>query len=160
MFFLAGKYINSPTNSFTIGQQSIGSRKRRSKCFKESQIKTQPIKNFPFSLPLQLAKQQQIQNKQHDTLLLDQVTLRTLHEQLTAEYEDLQKEQELLRKLNRDLRSELRTYKENIASTEKKIAALEQEKEALKNESKSLSNLRTEHSKLKVFAIKTKFTVV
>lgn len=100
---------------------------------------------------LQLAKQQAIQNKQHDTLLLDQLTLRSLHEQLTAEYEDVKKEQDVLRKLNRDLRSELRTYKENISCEEKKIIALEQEKEALKNESKSLSNLRAEHSKLKVW---------
>lgn len=99
---------------------------------------------------LQLAKQQQIQSSQHDTLLLDQVTLRTLHEQLSLEYEQLKQEQEALRKLNRDLRSEIRSYKENISTHEKKINNLEQEKEALNNESKSLSNLRAEHSKLKV----------
>lgn len=98
----------------------------------------------------QLAKQHQIQNSQHDTLLLDQVTLRTLHEQLTVEYEDAKKEQDILRKLNRDLRSEVRMFKENITTQDRKISNLEQEKEALKNESKSLGNLRAEHSKLKV----------
>lgn len=95
-------------------------------------------------------KQQQIQSTQHATLLLDQVTLRTLHEQLNAEYEDVKREQEALRKLNRDLRSEVRTFKEDSTSQNKQIAILEQEKEMLRNESKSLGNLRAEHSKLKV----------
>lgn len=81
---------------------------------------------------------------------MDQVTLRTLHEQLTVEYEDVKNEQDVLRKLNRDLRSEVRMFKENVAAQERKILNLEQEKEALKNESKSLGNLRAEHSKLKV----------
>lgn len=85
----------------------------------------------------------------HDTLLHDQVTIRTLYEQLNAEYEELTKEQEQLKKNNRDLRIEVRTLNESSTSHEKKIATLELEKEALKNESKSLGNLRTEHSKLK-----------
>lgn len=98
---------------------------------------------------LQLFKKQEKQNKEHDTLLLDQVTLRTIHEQLNTEYEGLQKEQENLRKLNRDLRSEIRVLKEQNDTHENKISSLEIEKESLKSDSRSLANLRAEHSKLK-----------
>lgn len=91
-----------------------------------------------------------MQNNHHDTLLLDQVTLRTLHEQLNTEYEELIVEQETLKKLNRDLRTEIRTMKEMNGNYEERIAVLELEKDTFKNDAKNLSILRTEHSKLKV----------
>ncbi|KAG5892313.1 hypothetical protein JTB14_023493 [Gonioctena quinquepunctata] len=97
----------------------------------------------------ELVKKQQIQNNQHDTLLLDQVTLRTLHEQLSMEYEEAKREQENLKKVARDLRSEMRTLKEQNDSLDTKIVDVEMEKEILKNDAKSLGNLRAEHSKLK-----------
>jgi cell division protein FtsB len=99
---------------------------------------------------LQLSKQQKIQSTQHDTLLLDQITLRTLHEQLTGEYEQLKAEQESLKKFNRDVRSEMRALKETNSTQKEKIATLEGEKETLKNGAKNLAVLRAEHSKLKV----------
>jgi chromosome segregation ATPase len=98
----------------------------------------------------ELSKQQKIQNTQHDTLLLDQITLRTLHEQLTGEYEQLKAEQESLKKFNRDVRSEMRALKETNSTQKEKIATLEGEKETLKNGAKNLAVLRAEHSKLKV----------
>ncbi|XP_063913920.1 protein Daple isoform X2 [Zophobas morio] len=97
----------------------------------------------------ELSKQQKIQNTQHDTILLDQITMRSLHEQLTAEYELLKVEQESLKKLNRDLRSEIRTLKETNSCQKEKVLALEAEKELLKNGAKNLAVLRAEHSKLK-----------
>ncbi|CAG9818185.1 unnamed protein product [Phaedon cochleariae] len=97
----------------------------------------------------ELVKKQQIQNTQHDTLLLDQVTLRTLHEQLNSEYEEAKREQETLKKVARDLRSEIRTLKETNGTLETRIADVEAEKDALKSDAKSLGNLRAEHSKLK-----------
>ncbi|KAK4883258.1 hypothetical protein RN001_006577 [Aquatica leii] len=96
-----------------------------------------------------MAKQQIFQSTQHDTLLLDQATLRTLHEQLYTEYDEMKKEQDQIKKTNRDLRSEIRNLKDSNTTFEKKITTLELEKDALKNESKSLGNLRAEHSKLK-----------
>uniref|UniRef100_A0A6P7G317 Girdin n=1 Tax=Diabrotica virgifera virgifera TaxID=50390 RepID=A0A6P7G317_DIAVI len=96
-----------------------------------------------------LCKKQQLQNNQHDTLLLDQVTLRTIHEQLSLEYEEAKNEQENLKKVARDLRSEMRSIKERNSNLESKIADLEAEKDILKNDAKSLGNLRAEHSKLK-----------
>jgi hypothetical protein len=98
----------------------------------------------------ELSKQQKIQSTQHDTLLLDQITLRTLHEQLTGEYEQLKAEQESLKKFNRDVRSEMRALKETNSTQKEKIATLEGEKETLKNGAKNLAVLRAEHSKLKV----------
>ncbi|XP_072394977.1 uncharacterized protein Girdin isoform X2 [Diabrotica undecimpunctata] len=97
----------------------------------------------------ELCKKQQLQNNQHDTLLLDQVTLRTIHEQLSLEYEEAKNEQENLKKVARDLRSEMRSIKERNNNLESKIADLEAEKDILKNDAKSLGNLRAEHSKLK-----------
>ncbi|KAJ8919185.1 hypothetical protein NQ315_012173, partial [Exocentrus adspersus] len=97
----------------------------------------------------ELIKKQQLQNNQHDTLLLDQVTLRTLHEQLSMEYEEAKHEQENLKKVARDLRSEVRTLKETNNSLESKVMNLELEKDTLKTDARSLSNLRAEHSKLK-----------
>ncbi|CAG9863773.1 unnamed protein product [Phyllotreta striolata] len=97
----------------------------------------------------ELHKKQQIQNTQHDTLLLDQATLRTLHEQLSLEYEEAKKEQENLKKTARDLRSEIRAVKEKNASLENKLKDIDAEKELLKTDAKSLGNLRAEHSKLK-----------
>ncbi|CAH0552574.1 unnamed protein product [Brassicogethes aeneus] len=97
----------------------------------------------------ELSKKQEIQNHQHDTLLFDQVTLRTIHEQLNTEYEDLKKEQESLRKMNRDLRSEIRTLREKNDEHENKVLSLEIENESIKSDAQSLNNLRAEHSKLK-----------
>ncbi|KAJ8965737.1 hypothetical protein NQ317_003866 [Molorchus minor] len=97
----------------------------------------------------ELAKKQQIQNNQHDTLLLDQVTLRTLHEQLSMEYEEAKREQENLKKIARDLRSEMRALKETNNCLESKISNLEMEKDSLKTDARNLGNLRAEHSKLK-----------
>lgn len=97
----------------------------------------------------ELSKKLQVQNNQHDTLLLDQVTLRTLHEQLSTEYEELKHEEEQLKKVNRDLRSEIRTLKEENSNSLTKITSLELEKDTLRNDSKNLANLRAEHSKLK-----------
>lgn len=81
---------------------------------------------------------------------MDQVTLRTLHEQLSTEYEELKHEEEQLKKVNRDLRSEIRTLKDENDNNVTKITSLELEKETLHNDSKNLGNLRAEHSKLKV----------
>ncbi|XP_074039067.1 protein girdin [Leptinotarsa decemlineata] len=97
----------------------------------------------------ELVKKLEIENIQHDTLLLDQVTLRTLHEQLNLEYEEAKREQENLKRIARDLRSEIRTLKEKNNHLESKILEVEMEKNALKNDAKSLGNLRSEHSKLK-----------
>lgn len=97
-----------------------------------------------------MSKQQKIQNNQRETLLCDQATIRSLHEQLSTEYEELKKEQESWKKQNRDVRMELRNLKDTNAILETRIIKLEEEKDILKNESKSLSNLRAEHSKLKV----------
>lgn len=97
-----------------------------------------------------MAKQQRIRNNNYNTLLQDQNTLRSLHEQLYQEYEEIKTEQDQLKKANRDLRSEIRALKDLQSSLEKKMLALEQEKETLKSESKSFGNLRAEHSKLKV----------
>lgn len=98
-----------------------------------------------------MSKQQKIQSNQRDTLLCDQATIRSLHEQLSVEYEDLKKEQENWKKQHRDLRMEIRNLKDTNAILETRIIKTEQEKDILKNESKSLANLRAEHSKLKVF---------
>nr|CAI5866164.1 unnamed protein product [Callosobruchus analis] len=97
----------------------------------------------------ELLKKQQIQNTQHDTLLLDQMTLRSLHEQLSTEYEQAKNEQENLKKISRDLRSEIRGMKEKNNSLQSRIANLEIEKEAMKNEAKNLAHLKGEHMKLK-----------
>ncbi|XP_060525405.1 girdin [Cylas formicarius] len=97
----------------------------------------------------ELSKKQQLQNTEHNTLLLDQVTLRTLHEQLTSEYEELKIEQETLKKLNRDLKLEIRDLKEGNDNLRIKVTNWEIEKESLKKDTRNLTNLRTEHSKLK-----------
>lgn len=97
----------------------------------------------------ELLKKIQIQSTQHDTLLLDQIMLRSIHEQLNLEYEESRKDQEYLKKVARDLRFEMRTLLEKINSLENNIMTLETEKEALKNTTTNLLNLRAEHSKLK-----------
>lgn len=86
----------------------------------------------------------------HRQLLLDQVTLQSLHEQLTVEYENLLREREGLKVTQRDLRNEIRVLKELCTRQEASQTLLEQEKEKLKAESQSLGNLRAEHSSLKV----------
>lgn len=91
-----------------------------------------------------------MQQSAHQQLLLDQVTLQSLHEQLTTEYENQLREKEGLKATQRDLRSELRALKELCAQQETSQNLLEQEKEKLKAESRSLGNLRAEHSSLKV----------
>ncbi|KAK9881970.1 hypothetical protein WA026_018161 [Henosepilachna vigintioctopunctata] len=96
-----------------------------------------------------LSRQNLVQKNQHDTLLFDQVTLRTIHEQLSLEYEEIQKEQENLKKTARDLKLDVRTWKEKASSLENIVTSLEHEKEAMKADSRNLTNLRTEHSKLK-----------
>lgn len=97
----------------------------------------------------ELLKKTQIQSSQHDTLLKDQIMLRSLHEQLTLQYEESRKEQEYLKKVSRDLRSEMRTILEKNKSLENKIISLETEKDVLENTARNLVNLRAEHSKLK-----------
>jgi hypothetical protein len=99
---------------------------------------------------VQLVKERSLQKSAHQQLLLDQVTLQTLHEQLTAEYENLLREKEGLKATQRDLRNEVRTLKELCARQEASQTLLEQEREKLKTDSRSLGNLRAEHSSLKV----------
>ncbi|KAL3278427.1 hypothetical protein HHI36_013749 [Cryptolaemus montrouzieri] len=96
-----------------------------------------------------LFRQNNLQKNQHDTLLLDQVTFRTIHEQLSLEYEQMRNEQENLKKTTRDLKIEVRTWKEKASSLENIVSSLEHEKENLKADSRNLINLRAEHSKLK-----------
>jgi chromosome segregation ATPase len=98
----------------------------------------------------QLVKERSLQKSAHQQLLLDQVTLQSLHEQLTTEYENLLREKEGLKATQRDLRNEVRTLKELCSRQETSQTLLEQEKEKLKTESRSLGNLRAEHSSLKV----------
>ena len=95
-------------------------------------------------------KERTLQQSAHQQLLLDQVTLQSLHEQLTAEYESLLREREGLKATQRDLRNELRDLKEHCTHQEEAQTLLEQEKEKLRIESQSLGNLRAEHSSLKV----------
>jgi hypothetical protein len=99
---------------------------------------------------VQLVKERSLQKSAHQQLLLDQVTLQSLHEQLTTEYENLLREKEGLKATQRDLRNEVRTLKELCARQEASQTLLEQEREKLKTESRSLGNLRAEHSSLKV----------
>lgn len=94
-----------------------------------------------------------MQQAAHQQLLLDQVTLRSLHEQLTTEHENLLREKERLKATQRDLRNEVKALKELCARQEASQALWEQEKEKLKTESRSLGNLRAEHSSLKVCSV-------
>lgn len=95
-------------------------------------------------------KERNLQQSAHQQLLLDQVTLQSLHERLTAEYENLLREKEGLKATQRDLRNEVKALKELCTRQEASQALLEQENEKLKEESQSLGNLRAEHSSLKV----------
>lgn len=79
--------------------------------------------------------------------MLDQVTLQSLHEQLTGDYEALVDERQTLFTVQRDLRSELRLLKDRCTLLEQQNQS---EKDKVREESKSLGNLRAEHSKLKV----------
>lgn len=97
-----------------------------------------------------MVKEKCLQESAHEQLLLDQVTLQSLHEHLSEEYEAASKERELLRSGQRDLRSEIRQLRE---MNEKKVAEainLQEDRDKLRLESQSLSNLRAEHSSLKV----------
>lgn len=104
---------------------------------------------FKLIVYFQLSKQQQQQKADREKILLDQVTLRTIHEQLSNEYEEAKLEQDNLRKINRDLRSEIRSLKERNDCLEVKVSNAEMEKATLRTDAKNLNNLRTEHSKLK-----------
>jgi hypothetical protein len=95
-------------------------------------------------------KERNLQQSAHQQLLLDQVTLQSLHEQLTTEYENLLREKDGVKATQRDLRNEVKALKELCTRQEASQALLEQEKEKLKAESRSLGNLRAEHSSLKV----------
>lgn len=95
-------------------------------------------------------KEYSLLKNEHQQMLLDQLTLQTLHEQLTSEYESLVKERETLKNTLRDLRTEQRALKEKYDLLSVNNDQLSVEKETLKAESRSLNNLRAEHSKLKV----------
>ncbi|KAL1500867.1 hypothetical protein ABEB36_006292 [Hypothenemus hampei] len=97
----------------------------------------------------ELSKKLQQHQIESEKVLSDQVTMRTLHEQLNNEYEEVKLEQDTLRKANRDLRTELRSLKETNDSLEKKLSNSELEKENLRSIASNLTKLRTEHSKLK-----------
>nr|CAD7574564.1 unnamed protein product [Timema californicum] len=93
----------------------------------------------------ELVKEKGLQKSAHQQLLLDQMTLQSLHEQLSTEYESLQQERDALKVVQRDLKLEVRTLKEQNTTH----AAVEQERDKLRTESRSLGNLRAEHSSLK-----------
>lgn len=95
-------------------------------------------------------KEYSLLKNEHQQMLLDQLTLQTLHEQLTSEYDSLVKERETLKNTLRDLRTEHRSLKEKHDLLSVNNDQVNAEKEALKAESRSLGNLRAEHSKLKV----------
>ncbi|KAK3922874.1 Protein Daple [Frankliniella fusca] len=94
----------------------------------------------------ELLKEKSEQQQAHEQLLLDQVTLQSLHEQLTGDYEALVNERQTLLSVQRDLRSELRILRDRCALLEQQSQS---EKDSLKEASRSLGNLRAEHSKLK-----------
>nr|CAD7404869.1 unnamed protein product [Timema cristinae] len=94
---------------------------------------------------IELVKEKGLQKSAHQQLLLDQMTLQSLHEQLSTEYESLQQERDSLKVVQRDLKLEVRTLKEQNTTH----AAVEQERDKLRTESRSLGNLRAEHSSLK-----------
>ncbi|XP_026276832.1 girdin [Frankliniella occidentalis] len=94
----------------------------------------------------ELLKQKSEQQQAHEQLLLDQVTLQSLHEQLTGDYEALVNERQTHLTVQRDLRSELRLLRERCALLDQQTQS---EKDSLKEASRSLGNLRAEHSKLK-----------
>jgi len=98
-------------------------------------------------------KDRNLQQSARQQLLQDQLTLQSLHEQLTTEYENLLREKEGLKATQRDLRNEVKSLKELCTRQEASQALLEQEKEKLKAESRSLGNLRAEHSRLKVCSV-------
>ncbi|XP_039289129.1 LOW QUALITY PROTEIN: girdin [Nilaparvata lugens] len=89
------------------------------------------------------------QTKDHQQLLVDQLTLQKLHEQLTGEYETLVKEREQLKAQQRDVRGEHRTLREQCDLVRAHNTKLLAQVDALNAESRTLNNLRAEHSKLK-----------
>lgn len=94
----------------------------------------------------EMLKEKSQQQQAHEQLLLDQVTLQSLHEQLTGDYEGLVNERQTLLTVQRDLRSEIRLLRDSCTLLEQQNQS---EKDSLREETRSLANLRAEHSKLK-----------
>lgn len=95
-------------------------------------------------------KERAVHQRTHTRLVHDQVTLQSLHEQLSNEYENLLQERETLKGNLRDVKNESRILRETCERLEGKTKALQTERDTLVTNAKSLNNLRVEHSKLKV----------
>lgn len=87
--------------------------------------------------------------EKHESLLNDQVTLQTLHEQLSLEYESLNREKELVKASMRDIRIENRDFRERETVYKEQIDDLQNSISTKNKENETFNTLRTEHSKLK-----------
>ncbi|KAL1138827.1 hypothetical protein AAG570_008889 [Ranatra chinensis] len=97
----------------------------------------------------EVAKELDSLRREHQQLLVDQLTLQGLHEQLGSEYESLVKDRDTLKGTVRESRVEARGLKDSLDRLSAALTSLQQERDCLRAETNSLNNLRAEHSKLK-----------
>lgn len=81
---------------------------------------------------------------------VDQLTLQSIHEQLSSQYESLLRESQQTKQALREARQEMKSVKERLDLMTQDNATLSQEKDRLHQENVALNNLKNEHSKLKV----------